>query len=152
MKYDVREACGGDTTIEADSYAEALEKAIEWIQGGEYGDESTYVSIWITDPDGVEQEEEVLCEREPEAPDCLDDHEHDWESPEWLGGCRENPGVWSTGGTGIHSVCVCAHCGVYRHWYSESTPGQYPHVPERTKYEPADNASREWISEVAATA
>lgn len=35
-------------------------------------------------------------------------HKHEWQSPQWLGGVKENPGVWGHGGGVIvHEVCEC---------------------------------------------
>ena len=42
-------------------------------------------------------------------PDC----DHEWTS-EGEGGCDENPGVWSLGGTTIQTREHCEHCGVTR--------------------------------------
>jgi hypothetical protein len=42
-------------------------------------------------------------------PDC----DHDWSS-EGEGGCDENPGVWSTGGTTLVFRDHCDHCGIIR--------------------------------------
>lgn len=57
--------------------------------------------------------EDVLIEIPPVEPDCIDGHEHDWLSPEWLGGLQENPGVWGHGG-GVIMTRVCLHCGCGR--------------------------------------
>lgn len=56
-----------------------------------------------------------------DAPD-----EHDWSS-EGEGGCDENPGVWSGGGTTMHYASHCAVCGLRRretHYGSQREPGQ----------------------------
>lgn len=38
---------------------------------------------------------------------------HKWTS-EGCGGCKENPGVWSIGGTAILCRKRCVHCGLIR--------------------------------------
>lgn len=45
------------------------------------------------------------------APTCTKER-HVWIRPyESVGGCRENPGVWSLGGTIIRYRSICKHCG-----------------------------------------
>ena len=45
-----------------------------------------------------------------DAPECID--EYTWHRWSWdTGGCRENPGVWSMGGTTIVSKRRCIICG-----------------------------------------
>ena len=139
---------GTTETLDINSWDEAQDAAEEWAQQGSW-DEPCYVSPRVTEYDDEGNEVttetfEVLVGDEPEEPSCTED-EHDWCSPEWLGGCRENPGVWSLGGTQINRVTVCSNCGVYRKYVSESTPGQYPKEPPKTTYEDADEQSIEWV-------
>lgn len=58
---------------------------------------------------------------------CGDDpDDHEWTS-EGEGGCDENPGVWSTGGTGLVSRDRCARCGLQRRRYDpgrQRNPGE----------------------------
>lgn len=66
---------------------------------------------------------ECAYEREPA---CVDGHDHEW-SGAGLGGCRENPGVWSKGGTTIVQRRACEHCGTVRTstaFGSQRNPGQ----------------------------
>lgn len=64
--------------------------------------------------------------------------EHNW-SRENEGGCNENPGVYSTGGTTIIINEHCTKCGLHRAWTrygSQRNPGQsdlvdYKYEPER---------------------
>jgi hypothetical protein len=73
---------------------------------------------------------ECAYEREPA---CADGHDHEW-TGEGTGGCRENPGVWSRGGTTIVQVRRCKHCDVTRmsvSYGSQRNPGQH----DTLKYE-----------------
>lgn len=49
----------------------------------------------------------------PDEPNCCEGHTHEWHSPESLGGCKENPGVWGHGG-GMIIHELCKHCGFKR--------------------------------------
>jgi hypothetical protein len=145
---------GADTDIEANSIADAEEQARAWVADGSWGEGQCYVRAYITpytadgEPDSDEWwGVECLVGDEPEEPDCIEGEEHDWQSPVWLGGCRENPGVWGLRGTQIQSRMVCAHCGAYRDYVSESTPGQCPHEPPVTTYREADEQSEAWVRE-----
>ncbi len=95
-----------------------------------------------------EDEGEEESEREPEEPDCIDDDEHDWQRPiEVVGGCNENPGVYSLGGTTMTFTDVCARCGKYRTVTdrgSQRNPGE---AEEETEYRDADETSLSWIKE-----
>lgn len=151
-RYQIREESGTDTVVEADDLDEAIALAEEWIAGGDYGERSCYVDVWVLDlddPDAVEYGCQVTWTNEPDPPACVDGTtEHDWQHPEWLGGCSENPGVWSLGGSQISSVAVCADCGAYQRYVSETTPGQHPAEPEQTTYEEADERSLRWCGEL----
>lgn len=49
-------------------------------------------------------------------PECSHESGHDWQTPyEIVGGCKENPGVWSLGGTKMAFHEVCSHCGMHKH-------------------------------------
>jgi len=72
---------------------------------------------------GIELDE-CECEHERE-PSCTED-EHEW-TREGMGGCLENPGVWSLGGTTIVTRWRCTHCGWEREavsYGSQRNPGQ----------------------------
>ena len=69
-----------------------------------------------------------FIEHQIEEPTCLEsaDGEHDWTS-EFEGGCTENPGVWSLGGTTMSFSCHCRHCGMEKtevNYGSQRNPGQ----------------------------
>jgi hypothetical protein len=56
--------------------------------------------------------------------------DHDW-SAEGEGGCSENPGVWSTGGTSMVFHTHCTHCGlirIERSTGSQRNPGEHDTV------------------------
>ena len=153
MKYEICiEHSLGDTIIEADSLADATIGAEEWIQGGDWEGLSSYVKATITPLDLDTDEEEgniqVLVGEDPEPPECIEDEDHDWQSPyEILGGCQENPGVWGMEGTQLKITQVCSRCGVYQDYVSESTPGNYPETPAQTTYREADEYSLAWVEE-----
>lgn len=151
-KYQIREESGASEIIEAGSLAEALDAARDWAAKGSY-DTRTMVRVWAEELDadgeltGDSASDEVEAGPDPEVPPCSDDSEHEWESPEWLGGCRENPGVWSPGGTRLVTVRVCRRCGTYRrtrHAGAQRNPGE---LETQVEYLPADANSLEWVRE-----
>lgn len=104
----------------------SLERAIERVKRlarcGDYdlsdGGVSVHLSVRLAAlPDGHEWHDEIGWDDDidilPEEPECLVATEHDWSSVH-EGGCTENPGVWSTGGTSMlfRSHCLC--CGMSR--------------------------------------
>ena len=84
----------------------------------------------------------------PPEPECKKNEAHQWESPAFLGGCSENPGVWSTGGNNFEDHEVCSKCGKYRITISEYEPngtsitGGHLH---RIRYDDPSDASIRWI-------
>ena len=50
-KWRIREESGADKVVEADDLDEAIELAEEWIAGGDYGERSCYVDVWVLDLD-----------------------------------------------------------------------------------------------------
>lgn len=111
------------------------EAAEEYVSDGSWGesDESVAirVSTWrigfIVDNNIVENtsfdEDSHLIVLHPEEPECKasEDNEHWWISPyELVGGIKENPGVWGTGGCGIRSVEVCGYCGMAKIYQTAS--------------------------------
>jgi hypothetical protein len=71
---------------------------------------------------------------EPDVPACSSTDGHAWHSPlEIVGGCRENPGVFGSGG-GVRVVEVCRHCGVLREydtWATDRSDGTQGHTATR---------------------
>jgi hypothetical protein len=51
--------------------------------------------------------------RDAIEPDCADGLTHAWTSAD-EGGCRQNPGVWSLGGTTFLFRARCRYCGTMR--------------------------------------
>lgn len=73
----------------------------------------------------------------------LDPNDHDWTS-EGEGGCDENPGVWSVGGTAMEFASHCRTCGLRRNEYtcgSQRNPGDH----DRVEYDMPDF----WCAECA---
>lgn len=152
--YKIREESGASEIIEAESLAEALETACEWASEGSYS-ERVMVRVWVQglDEDGEPTDESLSGEVEagpepkPEKTECgTEDEDHDWESPiELVGGCEENPGVWSTGGTSFHFEYVCSKCGMYK---TVKTAGQQRNpgeLEETIEYSAADERSLAWV-------
>lgn len=134
-----------ETDQEAEDFAE------EWIKDGSWGNEGKiYVNVSVSrlDEEGEVETEwscEVLVGEDAEEPECVDGEGHSWESPEFLGGCKENPGVWGRSGTQVAITTCCSRCGQYCDYVSESTPGQYPRTAPQYSYREADEESLEWV-------
>ena len=123
--------------------------AQEYVDGGDWGDrEETswiHVSVWQRgiDEDGAWQrvnKDKYTITLEPIEPECGHEDGHDWQSPQFLGGLKENPGVWGHGG-GIISREVCMRCGCER---KTDTWAQDPETGEQgltqVSYEPGKYA------------
>ena len=157
MKYEIREDSGASEIIEAESLEAALEAAQEWSAGGSYN-ERVLVTVWATEIDDDGERGESLTgeveagpEPEPDEAECGDsDNDHDWQSPyEVVGGIADNPGCWSSGGTAMEYLEVCARCGEYKRTHtagSQRNPGE---LPRTVTYLPADAKSRAWVAEQA---
>lgn len=149
-KYEYREESGYSEEMDADDMDEAIEMAEELARGGEYGDEGASVSVWVTEYDATGEETDrrsLSVDIEPNhesliraatqhdsGRSCGDSpDDHDWTS-QGEGGCDENPGVWSTGGTSMLFASHCRICGLHRreHWCgSQRNPGEH----DTTEYE-----------------
>jgi hypothetical protein len=117
---------GGKATCLADDgnaeveYADvtAAEAAQRYVDEGSWGDVESTVWIRVRTRPALLPDEGWRWHTiplQPDEPDCADWADgHDWRAPHSIvGGCRENPGVWgSGGGVVIHEVCV--HCGAER--------------------------------------
>lgn len=116
-----------------------------------YDDDGAAVEVWyyIQDADysWEHRERRLIVDIEPNHADLiraaagdegcgLDPDDHDWTS-QGEGGCRENPGVWSTGGTSLVFRAHCRRCGLIR---VEKRPGSQrnPGEHDTTRYEMAD--------------
>jgi len=106
---------------------EAIAK--EMYEDADYGDGDYRVQItWEATDAGGEEIDGGTFEMvgETEEPPCPAADEHDWTS-EGEGGCESNPGVWSTGGTGMNFHSHCRACGLKRvihHTGSQRNPGE----------------------------
>lgn len=161
----------GNAKIHFEAAETGLEAAEEYVSDGGYDDHgSVSVNVWRTALSLVDGE--ILETRVEESSHDIDievDHDslisaalsgedretreavkacsHDWCSPEFLGGLKENPGVWSTGGTSLAIREVCGSCGLYRSTSvagSQRNPGE---AAESYEYEAPDAESLEWIAE-----
>ena len=141
-RYTIGEESGATDTIEAASLDEALQAAKDWAADGDY-DEQCMVEVWAEeDETGKRVYDDVMAGPQPEEPECTSD-EHEWEAIHSLvGGMRENPGVWSLGGTRMSFDHVCIHCGHYRrveHAGWQRNPGE---LSVKVSYRAPDEASR----------
>lgn len=124
-----------------DEISEACEK---WVNDGDWSEfpDGLEVTVWweLSDADGDE------IDYDYEIIDILPDHEsliraaakgkgcgnnpedHEWESTvEIEGGLRQNPGVWSLGGTTVLNASHCCNCGLRRkitEYGAQRNPGQ----------------------------
>lgn len=137
------EMCDGDCdeTVEFDhkpSRSEISETVEEWTNQSDWGIEGASISIRYT---LIHNEEEidrghVRIEIEPDHEELIrrvggNPHcDHEWTS-KGEGGCRENPGVWSTGGTSMVFCSHCRLCGLHRtehHTGSQRNPDEHDTV------------------------
>ncbi len=141
---------GVSEVIEAEDNSAAESIATDWIKDGSWdGKFMADVTIQEIDKQGDDTGDSwgisVEVGEDPEPPDCREDYDHEWVSPvEVVGGMKENPGVWSTGGTTFVTKQVCRHCGVYRKrtdYGSQRNPGQCDTV----EYIDPDEASLEYV-------
>ena len=69
-------------------------------------------------------------------PSCPQRTRHRWTSA-GMGGCSENPGVWSLGGTAYATAERCAHCGTVRNTYIPGSQERAQGKRMRVTYLPA---------------
>lgn len=154
MKLEMREGCGGCETVEIESIDEINETCADWIADGSWGDDGAAVEVsWtLYEADGTELDDGCCTvEIEPNHNRLIRaaggnvDCEHDW-TAEGEGGCSENPGVWSTGGTSMTFATHCRICGLHR--TSHSTGSQRnPGECDTVSYEQPDTWCAECQSE-----
>ena len=158
-RYEIREDSGASEIVEAESLEAALEQAREWAADGDY-DERVSVRVYVDEIDedgnaipGEHASDSVDAGPEPcpEVTECgEEDEDHDWESPlELVGGLRENPGVFSIGGTAFRYETVCRNCGMYKTVTDagmQRNPGQ---LDREIEYTPANERSLAWVAERA---
>lgn len=151
--YTYHEESGHSEALDAADMDEAVEMAEELARSGGWGDDGASVRVSVTEDEAGEETDrrDLTVEVEPnhraligraagDAGDrlCgLSPDDHDWTS-EGEGGCSENPGVWSTGGTSMLFASHCRTCGLRRREISvgsQRNPGDHDRVeyamPER---------------------
>lgn len=111
-------------------------KLKQWIKDGEWGDDGASVNggfELFDEDDQILEEGDTTVEIEPNHEALIkkaggsNDCEHDWTS-QGEGGCTQNPGCWSTGGTSMVFKAHCKECGLHRteHWCgSQRNPGEH---------------------------
>jgi len=105
------------------------ESVSEWVEEGEWGDEGGSITVYYGFDEDCEDSVTVEIEPNHEAliravmprhttfvgPCGLDPESHEWVSTiEVDGGCKENPGVFSGGGTKMVYKSHCFDCGLKR--------------------------------------
>jgi hypothetical protein len=127
---------GGDETLTVqaqdldDARVIARDAVEDWVRDGAWGPEGTTVRAWwrLHDAEGeevasgdltvtIDPDHQTLIRDAVgpynEAVCGLDPSDHDWTSV-GEGGCAENPGVWSPGGTTLVFRSHCRRCGLMR--------------------------------------
>ena len=132
--------------IESDDMDAACDYAEEKWKNGSW-DSKCRITLSVQEIDRNEKEIgdaktfEVECGEDPAEP-C---DEHDWQSPHSLvRGLKENPGVWSLGGTTTKYKEVCALTGWYKitiRYGVQRNPGQCDSI----EYSEPDAASIAWV-------
>lgn len=127
-----------------------------WRALGSPNENGNILLEWVSPIDAKQEEDDYAMESaqrhnangsytDPE-PDCPVDEGWDFCSPYSLvGGIKENPGVWSGGGTIMGSKEVCRNTGIYR---TTTDPGCQRNSGEplnTKKYSDADEASLAWV-------
>jgi len=146
ITYTYHEEGGHSEELDAEDMDEALEMAEALCKNGDWGREGASVTVWVTaeDENGEEiDREEITVEIEPDYDYLIEQAggdtscDHDW-TGEGEGGCDQNPGVWSTGGTSMVFTRHCRTCGLHRvekSCGSQRNPGEHDTVqytqPER---------------------
>lgn len=104
----------GDTTLEAHDIHSAWKKALAWAKEGDWPVEGCQVNLRVSSSRKTLQGDieippnhEALIKAAGGDPNC----NHEWTS-EGMGGCTENPGVWSLGGTAFKISSRCKRCGL----------------------------------------
>jgi len=135
--------------VVAKSDDEALHNVLMDFDEEVYRAETTvWVRIIVRNEEDPDEELSDYVTVYPSEPDCVEYHEHDWQSPySVVGGCRENPGVYGHGG-GVIITTVCRHCGKYMvedSWAQDPETGQQG--LDTIAYREADEASLAWIDD-----
>ncbi len=142
--------CGGDDEDGGETYRTMkLECCVGEIVRDEDGEiDSRATFDGAHDCSGTHTPDMPECEMAEHASedDTTDDEGHVWREPfSAVGGCKENPGVWSGGGTRMSYHSVCRLCGCHKH---TSDPGCQRNPDEATEtvtIKPRDEASEAWL-------
>lgn len=112
MRYTYHEEGGYEQALTARTLKGARRQAEDLLREGSWGQDAPGFT-GATVSAVIKERGEYACTVEvdllPDDPECEDDRGHDMVPVE--SGCRENPGVWSTGGTGIVTLTRCTRCG-----------------------------------------
>ena len=148
--------CDHEVAFYADDLSAAKKQALveltDWIESSDWGHEGASVrasyTLFETGNDDPIYERDAEIEIDPNHEylirDAVSRHEldqlcgtdpddHDWTS-DGEGGCRENPGVWATGGTSMTFKSHCRKCGLHRTEHatgSQKNPGEHDTVKYR---------------------
>jgi hypothetical protein len=145
-RFELSVDSGESCIIRASGMQDAREQAEDWASDGEY-EERVAVEVTIREIGGEGETEWLQVEAgplpEPPESDCgTGDEDHDWTNRhELVGGCEENPGVWSMGGTRMLSQHVCSRCGIRKtetHAGEQRNPGELARVVEYSLPETAE--------------
>ena len=142
---------GTEEEQDAKAWEMAQEEAEDWARGGDWGNEGAVVTVryyWEDENSTCEDiERSVDVEIEPDHDALIravggdTDCDHEWSS-EGEGGCDENPGVWSLGGTTLTFREHCTKCGLLRKttdYGSQRNPGQANEVEYEMPIEDGDD-------------
>ncbi len=114
----------GSVEIEIDAESPSA-AAQDYVDGGDWNVDSKtiWVTVYVIDADARDAYLNEASDDEPErsshkieiapAEPACQDGGHDWRSPSFLHGLKENPGVVGHGGGVLVTEC-CMHCGCAR--------------------------------------
>lgn len=155
MRFEYREENQHSEQFEAPSLEEAERHAKALLRSGkreweelarEHGGTIRPEAVIFRVDDNGEVDDEpcggAAIRVDPPEPECEGD-EHDWRKPQWLGGLKENPGVYGKGG-GVVIREVCARCGHYR--ITDTWDEQLDMQLETIRYEEPDDDSRAYVA------
>lgn len=119
-----------------EEHESAQDAAQAYVDGGEWGDrsETRWITVYVwregIDADGEivrVNEERIKITLAAEEPACTCSDGHHWAAPlAIVGGCKESPGVYGSGG-GVTITEACLHCGckkVTDTWAQDRTDGE----------------------------
>lgn len=105
---------GYSETFDVEEDDDFSEIAKNWMEEGDWGNDNYRISYsWEVkdEEDDIIEEGSGEIEGSIEEPPCNEKSEHEWTS-EFEGGCSENSGCWSLGGTTMLFVSHCKNCGM----------------------------------------